>query len=818
MVVTVVVASAGLAAAAAPAPRGSSRTGPRIGTASPPVLIPDTNFPIPDGALFVSPTGDDTNPGTIDAPFQTVTHAISVATPGSTIVLRAGVYRESFGDVSIPITIQPYPHEQAWLSGSDVIAPTDWDVVTNGWVHHGWTAQFCRTCYAPGAVDNAYPLAGWPDQVFFDGTPLTQVSDVSQLAPGTFYVDYVNDDLYVGSDPTVPSIVEATSRTSAGDFRPSAAGSIVQGIGFMQYGTTWNENTNAGEIEDSAPNTTFQDDVFTQASARGLFVLNAANVSVLDSEFLSNGYTGLYVRGGDYFDLERNLVDNNNTKKFFDGFSNAAGAGGVKISSSAHVTVKGNTATNNYGNGIWNDVSSYDVDYIDNYASGNDRNGFYIEITGTFVVASNLSTFNGQAGLKISGGTNGRIYNNTFANNATYQVSVHDDGRDQPDPAKRALGITWDTANNTFVNNILAAPAAGSTGPLLYTENTENPIVRDASTMITGMDYDLFTRPTVGMPAMFAKWIHPAPTPATVYTTLAGFQAGTGYETNGVAVDGYTTSPVFNDPVDGDYSALSGGPAFQTGSPLPTDIAAMIGVTPGVVMNRGALIYPGSSPLPPPPPPPPPPTIYATDTFSRVVNAGWGSADTGGTWGLSPAGSPWSVNGSVGNVTVPQNTNALAGITPLRTSADELTISFTSTAPATAQPRFVFIVRNINGQHQYRARVRITTKGAVVVGLLKVVSGTTTLIGPEVTVPGVTYTPGTWLQVRADAVGTGPTTLRMRAWAAGTTEPTVWNTVQTDNEPTMQGTGTFGLLAIAPAGPNVPSTFSFDNLSITSAS
>ena len=277
----------------------------------------------------------------------------------------------------------------------------------------------------------------------------------------------------------------------------------------------------------------------------------ASNVTVDDDEFLSNGYTGFYPRTANNLDLVGNTFDNNNTYKFFDGFSSAAGAAGAKIAASYHVLVQDNIATNNYGNGIWNDVSSYDVNYIDNYAAGNDRNGLYIEITGTFVVASNLSIQNGQAGLKISGGTNGRIYNNTFANNATYQVSVHDDGRDNTNATQIAMGITWDTANNTFVNNILAAPATGSLGPLLYTENTEVPVIRDAASMITGMDFDLFTRPNALHPPLLATWIHPAPTPFDHFTSLAAFQTATGYEPNGTEVNGYTTSPVFNAPGGG---------------------------------------------------------------------------------------------------------------------------------------------------------------------------------------------------------------------------------------------------------------------------
>ena len=95
----------------------------------------------------------------------------------------------------------------------------------------------------------------------------------------------------------------------------------------------------------------------------------------------------------------------NNTEKWCPGFSPVASVSGIKITSSYHVLVKGNVVEDNYSNGIWFDVSSYDRTVVDNFAARNYRNGIYIEITGTSIVASNLSVLNGQAGIKLSGAT-----------------------------------------------------------------------------------------------------------------------------------------------------------------------------------------------------------------------------------------------------------------------------------------------------------------------------------------------------------------------------------------------------------------------------
>jgi len=74
-------------------------------------------------SFYVSPAGDDANPGTEAAPWRTVQHAADVATAGGTVYVRRGTYEER---VSINvsgnatggfITIRSYPGEKAILDG-----------------------------------------------------------------------------------------------------------------------------------------------------------------------------------------------------------------------------------------------------------------------------------------------------------------------------------------------------------------------------------------------------------------------------------------------------------------------------------------------------------------------------------------------------------------------------------------------------------------------------------------------------------------------------------------------------------------------------
>jgi PKD repeat protein len=74
----------------------------------------------------------------------------------------------------------------------------------------------------------------------------------------------------------------------------------------------------------------------------------------------------------------------------------------------------------------------------------------------------------------------------------------------------------------------------------------------------------------------------------------------------------------------------------------------------------------------------------------------------------------------------------------------------------------------------YAAKVRIESSGRVTLVLTKVVSGTDTALSSIHTVSGLTYTAGMTLNVRVEAQGASPTTLRAKVWAASGTEPASW--------------------------------------------
>lgn len=78
---------------------------------------------VPAGARFVSTTGSDAHVGTAAQPWATVAYGLSQAGAGETLVLRGGIYRESFtsavsGASGAPVTVMSYPGEYAVISGA----------------------------------------------------------------------------------------------------------------------------------------------------------------------------------------------------------------------------------------------------------------------------------------------------------------------------------------------------------------------------------------------------------------------------------------------------------------------------------------------------------------------------------------------------------------------------------------------------------------------------------------------------------------------------------------------------------------------------
>lgn len=107
----------------------------------------------------------------------------------------------------------------------------------------------------------------------------------------------------------------------------------------------------------------------------------------------------------------------------------------------------------------------------------------------------------------------------------------------------------------------------------------------------------------------------------------------------------------------------------------------------------------------------------------------------------------------------------------------------------------------------YSAQVKILATGVVKLNLSK----TQGAIGATVQVPNLTYTAGTKLRVRVQAVGSGPTTLRAKVWPASGNEPTDWLVAATDNTAGYQVAGSVGVYAYLSGSATAPVVVRYDD-------
>ena len=201
----------------------------------------------------------------------------------------------------------------------------------------------------------------------------------------------------------------------------------------------------------------------------------------------------------------------------------------------------------------------------------------------------------------------------------------------------------------------------------------------------------------------------------------------------------------------------------------------------------------------------PPPTVVAADAFGRTVANGLGTADTGGAWTAYTGNTTLSVSGGAGRMQVTaagaSATATLNGVS-VADSTTQTAVSLDK-VPAGGSTWVYLTSRGVGNDH-YRAALRFAPGGSVELGVTRVIAGAETGIRSAV-VPGLTYTPGTVLQVRFDVSGSGTTALKAKAWVAGSTEPAGWLVEATDSTASLQKAGrpglamyTSGLSTVAP--------------------
>ena len=213
-----------------------------------------------------------------------------------------------------------------------------------------------------------------------------------------------------------------------------------------------------------------------------------------------------------------------------------------------------------------------------------------------------------------------------------------------------------------------------------------------------------------------------------------------------------------------------------------------------------------------------PPSFVVDDQFNRTVSNGLGVAPTGGPWTTSGAAADFSVSGGRGRIVMPSaGTGRSAYLNSVSSESTDLRTVISTDKPGGGSGLYVSVLgRQVPGAGDYRAKLRIQSTGSVLASLSRMsATNAETSIGGAVAVPGYTQTPGNELAVRLEVTGTSPTTIRLKAWPAGTAEPAGWTVTATDSTGGLQTAGSIGFsLYLSGSAANAPITMSIDSLTV----
>lgn len=344
------------------------------------------------------PKASDDNPGTADKPFKTIARAARAVTPGDTVRIQTGVYRESVlveasGTPDRPITFEPAPGAQVVLTGSDLL--TDWTkepgtdgVFSTSWPHRfiGWNRPHFTH---PG--DDYHRMIGRAEQLFVLGYPYLQVLERAQLGRGAFFVDLEAKRLYVsprdGRDLTKRGVmVEGATRGEI--WHSKGAYLRVRGLRFRYAANP----AQKGAALFSGAHGLVEDCVFEHTNGGGA-TFTGTDITVRRCRFEDNGEIGF---GGSFahrLHMEDCVVRANNAK----GFSRDWEAGGMKLCMCRGVIIEHCQFLENRGNGIWFDIGNEDCTVRGCLIEGNEEAGIFYEISYGLKAQDNVIIGNGLA-------------------------------------------------------------------------------------------------------------------------------------------------------------------------------------------------------------------------------------------------------------------------------------------------------------------------------------------------------------------------------------------------------------------------------------
>ena len=531
-----------------------------------------------------NPRASDSNVGSQELPWKTISKAAATLKPGDTVIVHEGVYREwvhtqRSGTKDAPISYIAAPGEEVIITGADIF--TDWKRVEAGrpiYKYEPWTLDSVvwppeqenvpgEGFYHPWGSLAPEPT-GRQEQVICDGKLLRHVLKLEAMGPGTFVSDTENDVLYIwlpNSDSPADYTVEVSTRDYCFGTKewdrggwPIAPGEgrdyiVVKGF-TMRYGRNRSQD---GILYAVGNYWIVEDNIMEWSNAEGFYFRGEGHI-IRSNTMQYNGEMGMAGMPVNCL-LKGNKLLYNNVK----GYPPTFGAGGCKIVLARDTVISDTVAIGNIGPGIWFDCDNRNCTITRSLCKDNTRWGIYVEISGKdgIKLTDNVCVGNGfddplapllLAGIGIDYSEHCVIENNILVgNNAGLAIIMIS-------PPRTPIGlegkeVSYYTHDNTVRRNIiafnldyqLAFHNPGRTPPLDPEEL--NLIIDD------NLYYGTKDRILVQYGSGWRS-------ESESFTRLADWQAGHSFDQNSVSAD-----PLFEDLERLDLHLKPNSPAFQLG-------------------------------------------------------------------------------------------------------------------------------------------------------------------------------------------------------------------------------------------------------------
>jgi hypothetical protein len=202
-------------------------------------------------------------------------------------------------------------------------------------------------------------------------------------------------------------------------------------------------------------------------------------------------------------------------------------------------------------------------------------------------------------------------------------------------------------------------------------------------------------------------------------------------------------------------------------------------------------------------------TGAVTDSFTRSVSNGWGTADTGQSWTTSGgSSSDYSVNGTQGVVALNTTDTSRWVWAPLGTDDVDVTATVATDKLASGAPIQTGLAgRFTDLSNNYLTLFQFLESGSTLFYLFKFVAGTGSIIAN--TDPGITHVAGQRYAIRLSIKGSA---LKAKVWVASSPEPRNWTLRGTDTDLVSGDVGVYHLLESGAT--NAPVTVTWDGFEV----